>query len=65
MRPFLARHTPSYLFLSATRVGEIDNYPAWRALLKGDSRGLETFCAEYGFQVVETFHGGILLRPAR
>jgi hypothetical protein len=65
MRPFLAKHAPAYLLLSATRVGEIDNFPAWRALLKGDSQGLERFCAEYGFQVVETFKGGILLRPER
>jgi hypothetical protein len=65
MGPFLAKHAPSYVYLSATRVGEIDNYPAWRALLKGDSRGLEAFCAAYGFEVAETFQGGILLRPKR
>ncbi len=65
LRPFLAKHTPAYLFLSATHVGEIDNFPAWRALLRGDSRGLEAFCAEYGFEVVETFKGGILLRSGR
>jgi 4-amino-4-deoxy-L-arabinose transferase-like glycosyltransferase len=61
----LVKHRPAYLLLSATRVGEIDNYPAWRALLKGDSRGLEAFCAEYGFEVVQTFKGGIVLRSGR
>lgn len=60
MPRLLERWPADYLFLSNTRVAEIDNYPEWKAFLRAPPQQRDRWARALGFAPDKVFEAGVL-----